>query len=407
MPRTAELTDESRRDPWVAPILSVAQLVSWGSMFYAFAIVLEPMASEFGASRTQLSSTYSIGLLTLGFAAWPVGILIDKGFIREIMSAGSFLGAIGLVTLGLADSISTLYGAWLLLGIAMACTLYEPVFSAMVRAYPHSYRTRITVITLLGGLASTAFWPLTAALTERLGWRDAVMVLAALQVLVCAPIHWFALPATDPKVADATRNDRSSTFELVRSKLFIQLTLSLATHLFVMAAVAALLVGMLASLGLSHAWVLVIVACIGPMQVAGRIALFVSEKRWSSDGLTRLILWLPAISIGLFTWLSVVDAPSWVALALLAAAVYGAGNGMLTIIRGTAIADMVGPSRVATLNGIASVPGALARAAGPFVIAAIWEQSGSVTPALVATFLAAAASALTFFSAQAAARTRN
>ena len=153
-------------------------------------------------------------------------------------------------------------------------------------------------------------------------------------------------------------------------------------------------------------WVLVIVACIGPMQVSGRIALFFAERRWASAGLTRLILWLPTVGTGPFLLLSLVDATQWVALAILAAAVYGAGNGMLTIIRGTAIADMVGPARVATLNGIASIPGALCRAAGPFLIAAIWEASGSVTPALLVTVIVAAVSAQTFFAAQAAAHPR-
>lgn len=397
-------TDDQNKDPWVAPILSVAQLVSWGAMFYAFAIVLEPMASELGASRTQLSAAYGLGLLVSGLAAWPVGVLIDRGFTRELMTAGSMLGALGLVMHGLADGLAALYFAWFVIGLSMACTLYEPVFSAMVRAYPHSYRSRITVITLLGGLASTAFWPLTAALSHTWGWRDALVILAAMQVVICAPIHWFFVPPTHPKVQAATNNTRESSLELVRSRLFFLLALSTAAHLFYMSAVAGLLVGMLDNVSLPHSMTLLVVACIGPMQVAGRLALLVSEKRWSSETMTRLILWLPAAGLLLFLLMSLLDAPSWVALAFIGAAFYGAGNGMLTIIRGTAVADMVGPARVATLNGIISVPGAFSRAAGPFVIAAIWEFSGSVAVALAATLLIAAFSALTFFAAIRASR---
>ena len=80
----ADSSDEASKDRWVAPILSVAQMISWGAMFYAFAIVLEPMAVEFGASRTLLSATYSLGLLVTGLSAWPVGVLIDRGYTRNL-----------------------------------------------------------------------------------------------------------------------------------------------------------------------------------------------------------------------------------------------------------------------------------------------------------------------------------
>lgn len=399
-PNTPESATPSKQERWVAPILSVAQMVSWGAMFYAFAIVLEPMTVEFAASRTRLSATYGFGLLIMGLAAWPVGILIDRGWTREVMTAGSFLAALGLVLQAQANSLTTLYLAWGLTGVAMAATLYEPAFAAMIRAYPRSYRSKITVLTLLGGLASTVFWPLTASLTTQFGWRDALLVLAALQVLICAPIHWLVLPPTDPAVQAATDQHRTPALQLARTKLFLNLTISFSTHLLIMAAVAALLVTMLDTMGLSHQTTLTIVACIGPMQVAGRVLLLVTERRGPSHTATVIVLWLPALALALFAWLSLVDAPAWVLLAFLAAACYGAGNGMLTIIKGTAVAEMVGPQRVATLNGIASIPSAFARAIGPFVIAAIWEFSGSITLALIALFAVAAVSAISFVAAQ-------
>jgi MFS family permease len=125
-----------------------------------------------------------------------------------------------------------------------------------------------------------------------------------------------------------------------------------------------------------------------------------TERRWSSETTTRAILWMPALALALFLLLSLSDAPAWLALAFVAAAVYGAGNGMLTIIKGTAVADLVGPARVATLNGIAAIPSAFFRAAGPFVIAAIWERSASIPIALGALLVVAAVSAQSFVSAQ-------
>jgi MFS family permease len=396
--------DEAQQDRWVAPILSLAQMVSWGAMFYGFAIVLEPLSIEFAASLTTLSATYAFGLLTMGLMAWPVGILIDRGYTRAVMTAGSLLAGLGLALHASAHSVAGLFFAWFVIGVAMAGTLYEPAFAAMIRAYPKSYRSRITVLTLLGGLASTVFWPLTAALTSSLGWREALLSLAALQWLICVPIHWFTLPppvrVTRGAVRGATQADRRPTLELVKSRLFLCLTISFATHLLVMSAFAALLVGMLVALKISHQNTLLVVASIGPMQFAGRLLLLLTERRWSSERSTRIILWMPALAVALFLMLSLVDAPAWIGLAFVAAAVYGAGNGMLTIIKGTAVAELVGPSRVATLNGIAAIPSAFFRAAGPFFIAAIWEQSASIPIALLALLLAAAVSAQSFISAQ-------
>jgi predicted MFS family arabinose efflux permease len=392
--------DEARKDRWVAPILSLAQMVSWGALFYGFAIVLEPMTIEFGYSRTTLSATYSFGLLTMGLAAWPVGVLIDRGFTRYIMTGGSLLAAFGLALHANARGLPELFIAWFVIGLAMACTLYEPAFAAMIRAYPKSYRPRITILTLLGGLASTVFWPLTAALTAKLGWREALLSLAGLQLLICVPIHWFSLPTSTHSLQSGIHADRSPTLELVKSRMFLSLTVSFATHLLVMSAMAALLVGMLDELKLTHQNTLLVVASIGPMQFAGRLMMLLTERRWSSETTTRVILWMPALAVALFLLLSLSDAPAWLALAFVAAAVYGAGNGMLTIIKGTAVADLVGPSRVATLNGIAAIPSAFFRAAGPFVVAAIWERSASIPIALCALLLVAAVSAQSFVSAQ-------
>ena len=80
----------------IVPALSVAQLISWGAMYYGFAVILDPMSAELGLSRTRLSAGYSLGLLVAGLAAWPVGMLIDRGRARAVMTAGSLLAGLGL-----------------------------------------------------------------------------------------------------------------------------------------------------------------------------------------------------------------------------------------------------------------------------------------------------------------------
>jgi hypothetical protein len=406
-------------------VLSIGQLISWGSLYYAFALLIEPMSAELGLSRTALSGAYSVGLLVSGVAAWPVGVLIDRGHARWVMSAGSVLGALALAAHATVTQTWALYAVWCAIGVAMSCTLYDPAFAMLVRVFPQDYRSRITVLTLLGGLASTVFWPLTAWLVAQTGWRGALWAMAAMHVLACLPIHLLCIPrdaaprpiervptGTPGAVAAGSGTGGSKTEDPdagtpvdaqaageqrdAHRRLFVVLVLSFATNLVVMAAIAAHLPAMLAAAGLGVATALSIVATIGPMQVAGRLLLLLAQGRLSPTAATRVIVWLPPaglLSIGLLAGLQGMPGPAAITLGFLGAWLYGAGNGMLTIVKGTAVADLIGPARVATLNGIAAVPSAFARALGPFMVAWIWEGLGSLTGALASLLLCSIASA--------------
>jgi Major Facilitator Superfamily len=391
--------------------MSIAQMVSWGSMFYAFAIVLEPMRAEFGSSITGLTTAYSVGLFVMSLAAWPVGILIDRGHGKAVMTGGSVLAALGLALHAQVNSVPALIAVWTLIGVAMACTLYEPAFAVMIRGFPSSYRSRITILTLLGGLASTVFWPLTYVLVQQFGWRHALTALAALQLLICVPIHWFFVPSTHPSLDTAsatTTPDPAAAGDglglLIRSPLLLFLTVSGGTQVWILGGVSAHLVGMFDAQQVSHQTTLAVVACIGPMQVTGRLLMLLSERRIAPQRMTDIVLWLPVVGLSVWALMMFLGAAQWIVLAFVAALLYGAGNGMLTIIKGTAVADLIGPSRVATLNGIAAVPSAFMRALGPLLTAAVWESSGSVVLALLSLVVVAAISAISFVAAQKRAR---
>src|SRR5690606_12484100 len=169
--------------------LSVAQLVSWGTIYYAFALFVVPMEAELGWSRTTLNGALSLGLLTAGLCAFSVGSRIDRHGGRWLMSAGSALAVLLLVAWSFVQHVAVFYAIWFGLGVAMALTLYEPVFTVLTRLYPENYRFRITMLTLMGGFASTVFIPLTAWFVEALGWRDALLALAACNLVICLPVH--------------------------------------------------------------------------------------------------------------------------------------------------------------------------------------------------------------------------
>ena len=401
--------------PLIVPGLSIAQLISWGAMYYGFAVILEPMSAELGLSRTRLSAGYSLGLLVTGLAAWPVGMLIDRGHARAVMTAGSLLAGLGLALHAGVQTDWQLYAVWLLLGFAMAGTLYEPAFAMLIRAYPLDYRRRITVLTFLGGLASTVFWPLTAWLVAHDGWRSALLVMAGLQWLVCAPLHWFGVPPDapsslrggslpgepspspspprSPSPSPPAVDPPAGVGAALRSPVFLLLIGSFSTNMLVMASVAAHLLGMLERQGLPKADALLVASCIGPMQVLGRFVLFTLEGRLRGGAMTRIIVWLLPLSLITLLLLALPLGAAALAIALAGAVLWGTGNGMMTIVKGTAVADLIGAARVATLNGIAAVPSAFMRAAGPFLIAWIWDSTGSVPAALAVMAGVSAASA--------------
>src|SRR3954447_17778240 len=182
------------RLPWrlVAP-LSATQIVSWGSLIYAFTLFVEPMSREFGWSKAALSAAYSLGLVASGLGAVPVGHLIDRGYGRFVLTGGSLAAALLLALWSQVSGYPAFIAVWIGIGFAMSATLYEPGFAVLSRTLGPLARRGITVMSLVGGLASTVFLPLTHGLIDAFGWRGALWGLAALNA-ACALVLFAAVP---------------------------------------------------------------------------------------------------------------------------------------------------------------------------------------------------------------------
>ena len=150
--------------------LSLAQLVTWGSVFYGFALLMEPVEQELGLTRAESSLAFSLALLAEGLLAYPIGRWIDRGHERVVMTCGSLLVFVCLVSHSFISSALGFYLVWLALGAALAATLYTPAFAVVTRRFPGDFRRAIITLTFLGGLASTVFIPLTAWLIADFGW---------------------------------------------------------------------------------------------------------------------------------------------------------------------------------------------------------------------------------------------
>ena len=359
--------------------LSLAQLISWGSIFYMFSLVLEPLERDLGLSRAQVSLAFSLGLLAEGLMAYPVGRWIDRGHERVVMTAGSVLAALCLLLHSRVNSLAGLYAVWLGLGVAMAAVLYSPAFALVTRRFPHNFRRAIITLTFLGGLASTVFIPLIAGLMAAWGWREALVLLALLHLGVCAPLHWASLvgaPAAVRPVTSQVPGQATRVRPLLHSAPFLLIGVFMVLMMSVTVAIPAHMVSLLRENALPEVWVITLPAMIGVVQVLGRLLLYFFEHHADLHLVNRLVPML--IPLGVLVLLMAPYMGVWqVAVVGLFVAIYGLGNGMLTIVKGTAIAQYVSRDHVATLNGALGVPLALARAAAPVLLGVMWSpQAG-------------------------------
>ena len=354
--------------------LSVPQLISWGSQFYTFSLLMGPLEAALGLSRAESSLAFSLALLAEGAAAYAVGRWIDAGHERLVMTLGSLWVGLGLLAHSAVDSVAGFYAVWVWLGLGMAATLYNPAFAIVTRRFGTDFRRAIITITFLGGLASTVFIPLVSWGFALWGWRASLCVLAALQLLVCLPLHAWLLQGA-PRVHQGTDQNLTQAASKWPSRHLLQPTFWLLALFMVltMALTSALpvhMINLLGEAGLPSAWVVGIPATIGVLQVFGRMLLFVFEKRWDVHAANR---WIPAL---LPAGLLVLVLGGWhPAAALVFVLLYGMGNGMITIVKGTAMAQYVSATHVGQLNGLLGLPIALARAAAPWMVGLLWSPT--------------------------------
>ena len=183
-------------DPWrLVPALGIAQIISWGALYYAIAVLGASIGADLGLSPAHVFGAYSAGLLLSGLTAPVAGRAIDRWSGRIVLTMGSVVAALALFFLSRASSALEYYLAWCVGGVAMGLTLYDPAFATLSQHFGTSYRKALTALTLFGGFASTVFWPLAQLGLVHLGWRDTLAAFAALELVVCLPLHWWLIPA--------------------------------------------------------------------------------------------------------------------------------------------------------------------------------------------------------------------
>ncbi|MFO1323747.1 MAG: MFS transporter [Burkholderiales bacterium] len=381
--------------------IGVAQIVSWGTLFYTIAVLGGAMRADTGVGELWLFGSFTAGLFTSGLVSPWIGRRIDAQGGRGVLAAGSVLGAIACVVLATAAGPATVLAGWLLAGVAMAACLYDPAFAALHRFAGTSYRRAVTAVTLFGGFASTVFWPLSQYLLDTVGWRVTFGVYAGLHVLLCLPIHVLAVPRErHPSLADVDHGEAAAAHPH-GGPTFVWLAAALSLAAFIGSAVAAHLIGLLTATGLSARDAVLIGSLIGPMQVAGRIMEFAFNRHVRAIAVGTFAFALLAVALAVFTQVHGI----WI-VALAFAIPYGWANGVLTIVRGTVPAELFGHRDYGALLGRLALPQFIFKAAAPFAMTLLFvvDPARAVSPyALLALGVFALAA---YGAATAAARRR-
>lgn len=382
--------------------LATAQVVSWGSVYYSFSLFVVPMETELGWSRTEINGALSLGLLISGFAAYPVGAWIDRHGGRALMTIGSVFATVLLAAWSVTESLALLYAIWIGLGLVLAATLYEPAFAVITRAFPETYRSRITALTLVGGFASTVFIPLTQLFISALGWRNALLALAVCNAAICIPVHAFLLRNESDRTtraADAGADGAPAAADKVlrralRHPAFWGLAVCFTAYYTAFSAMTFHIIPLLTERAVPIGTIVAAVAIVGPSQVAARLLLFGARDRLTAAFSGRLATILFPLSVILL-----IAFPSSVAAIFAFAACYGAANGTVTIVRGIAVPELMWREGYGAINGALTLPSNIARAIAPFGAALIWNAGGNYDAVLWSMFGAGCIAALAFWYA--------
>jgi MFS family permease len=345
--------------------LAVGQILSWAALYYAFSSFVLPMMGELGWDKATVMGAFTLGLAMWGAATYATGAAIDRGHGRAVMTGGALLSGLGFLAWSQVQAPWTLYAVWALLGTTMAMTLYEPAFNVLTQRYPTRYRDGITALTLVGGFASTLSFPACAALIAWLGWREALIAIGAVQLLLVTPLHAWCLrgqAVVAPPPGHAAE-ENATLHEALRMPAFWALTLSFGLYAFASAAMWAHVIPAFESKGWTSAQALAVLVWIGPAQVLGRL-LYVGVGRGVSLRLIGLLVMLgmPAALV-----IFALATQQWALFGF--AALFGIANGLVTIVRGGLVPEYFGRANIGRIGGAMSAVGLLSRAAAPLLTA--------------------------------------
>lgn len=361
--------DASRRRGVVVSTIGITQTLAWGSTYYLPAIFADPISAELHLSREWFFGIFSAALLLSGLLGPLAGRTIDRRGGRDVLAATSLIFAAGLVLLSFASGEVGLTVAWTVIGIGMGFGLYEAAFATVAGLYGHEARNAITGITLFAGFASTVGWPASAVFIQAFGWRGGCLAWAILHLLVGLPLNRLLVPKGLPLPPEKAPDHAAPAGAAGVPWTMIVLAGVFGATWFVSTAMAAHLPRLLEALGSTPAAAVFAASLVGPAQVAARLVEFSLLRRASAFVSARLATGLHPIAALLLAIIGPAVAIPFVLL-------HGAGNGMLTIARGTLPLALFGAAGYGLRTGILAAPARILQGAAPLLFGLVLDRGG-------------------------------
>lgn len=359
----------------IVSALGLTQIIGYGTLYYSFSILAPGMAADLGLTLAEVFGVFSASLFIGGLSATYVGRQMDRIGAATVMTIGSVLAALTLALCAWSPSITIFAVAIILLEISSGMVQYQAAFAALVESDPRSASRSITYLTLIGGFASTIFWPISAALSGYLSWREIYLVFAGLNLFLCMPLHYWIMRVGKTAVnGDPAVRTRETVVGAVaphaRRRGMILVSFAFALLGFTLAAILAHMVPMLGSIGLGAAAV-VIGSLFGPAQVLSRLINMIFGKSLSPPALAVLSAVLIVLGI-----LILLATGNWLPGAVAFAICLGLGSGINSIAQGSLPLYLFGSDGYGAITGKMAAARLAVGAGAPFVFAAAMENIG-------------------------------
>ena len=366
--------------------LAVTQTVGYGALYYAFAVLLRPMAVSLRADPAAVTGALTLSVLAGAAMAVPVGWWLDRHGGRALMTVGSIAGTALLVAWSRVHTLGQLYAVLAAVGVVTAMVFYEPAFAVIVAAFDPARRARALLgVTVVAGFASSIFLPVTGALLDRYGWRTTLLLLALVHGALTVPLHALALRrpriprASAPRTGRARDGGRAPARAALRDAGFWILAVVFVAHTAGVAAMTVHLVGYLVARGHAPAFAATAAGLLGVLSVTGRLVLTGAQRRLRTTTVVAAIFAVQAVAA-----LALIAVGAGRGGAVVAVTGFGLGFGVATLARPALVADRYGTAGYATISGLLAVPVTLAKALAPLAAALLLRASGGYPAVLCA-----------------------
>ncbi|HEY5637726.1 MAG TPA: MFS transporter [Burkholderiales bacterium] len=367
-------------DPMFAAVcaLGITQITAWGTSYYCLGVLAKPISSDTGWSLSLVYFGFTVALLVMGLVSTAAGRAIDRHGARVVMTLGTLCVSAGLYALSLVQSEAAWLAVWAFLGFGMRLCLYDSAFAGLVQVVPSRGRLAISYLTLFGAFASTVFWVIGHFLEEALGWRETLVLFAAINLAVCLPLNWLGLarhetqPApADPKDGARAAREGAPLEGATRALAIALFALIMSLNGMVFGVVSVQLVPLLEASGLATAAAVWVASMKGFAQFGGRVVEIFFGRNLHAMTVARI-----AIGVLPLSFVLLLLAQGNLQAILVFTLLMGASQGVITIVRGAVPLALFGAAGYGAVLGLIATPVLIVNAAAPTLFALIVDHWG-------------------------------